>query len=65
MSNWCRYCGCPITWEVTPTGRKVPMDNEGPHFARCHGWKRKMAQKSALLKAKREREESQRQMRLF
>ena len=41
------------------------MDNEGPHFARCHGWKRKMAERSAKLKAERERDENRRQLRLF
>jgi hypothetical protein len=66
MSNWCRHCGQPIEWVVQANGRKAPVNPDGGnHFATCHAWKRKMAKKSALLKAKREREESLRQLRLF
>lgn len=65
MSNWCRYCGNWIDWQVV-NGRKVPVNADGGnHFATCRGWKKKMAAKSAKLKAERERDENRRQLRLF
>lgn len=65
MSKVCRYCGREIEWDVV-AGRKVPVNPwGGNHFATCRGWRRRMAEKSARLKAEKEREEAQRQMRLF
>lgn len=52
MQNHCKYCGKPIEWDRTSSGKLVPWNPDGTrHHATCRAWHRLKARQTRELKA--------------